>query len=142
MTAVDCGSVLAAARKLGKAQSAVSATISNLEIDLDLTLFDRTGYRPVPTEEGLNLLSYARTVLDSMGTFNAQVEAFSGSMEPSFAFYVQDGLMVERVVALCAQLADNFPQLELTIERVTKTTALNALRSGEADPEFVVQADT
>ena len=31
----------AAARKLGKVPSAVSMSIANLEIDLDLTLFDR-----------------------------------------------------------------------------------------------------
>lgn len=46
---VNTGSFSAAARKLGKAQSAVSTAISDLEIDLDLQLFDRSGRYPVLT---------------------------------------------------------------------------------------------
>jgi len=40
---IETGSFSAAARKLGKVPSAVSMSIANLEIDLDLTLFDRKG---------------------------------------------------------------------------------------------------
>ena len=43
------GSFSGAARALGKAQSAVSTQISNLEIDLGVELFDRTGRNPVLT---------------------------------------------------------------------------------------------
>jgi hypothetical protein len=38
--------------QLGKAQSAVSTAIANLEIDLGLELFDRSGRYPVLTEAG------------------------------------------------------------------------------------------
>ncbi|EGP01966.1 HpkR [Pasteurella multocida subsp. gallicida str. Anand1_poultry] len=39
------GSISAAARKLGKAQSAVSSAVANLEIALNQTLFDRSKKR-------------------------------------------------------------------------------------------------
>ncbi|MEK8074141.1 helix-turn-helix domain-containing protein [Rhodococcoides navarretei] len=40
---METGSFSAAARKLGKVPSAVSMSIANLEIDLNLTLFERKG---------------------------------------------------------------------------------------------------
>ncbi len=43
VTTVTEGSFSAAARKLGKAQSRVSTAVANLEIDLGVTLFDRSG---------------------------------------------------------------------------------------------------
>jgi DNA-binding transcriptional LysR family regulator len=61
--AVECGSFSAAARKLGKAQSAVSTAIANLEIDSDVELFDRSKRSPVLTTEGEALLPFARSVL-------------------------------------------------------------------------------
>ncbi|ELU07149.1 hypothetical protein CAPTEDRAFT_119712, partial [Capitella teleta] len=53
------GSFSAAARSLGKAQSGVSTTISNLEIDLGVELFDRTHRTPELTPAGRALLREA-----------------------------------------------------------------------------------
>ena len=52
----ELGSFSAAARKLGKAQSSVSALIQNLEIDLGLTLFDRSSRNPRLSQEGAAIL--------------------------------------------------------------------------------------
>lgn len=65
VTAAEFGSFSAAARRLGKAQSAVSAAISNLEIDLGSNLFDRSSYRAELTVSGVSLLDYARSILQS-----------------------------------------------------------------------------
>lgn len=46
---METGSFSAAARKLGKVPSAVSMSIANMEIDLNLNLFERKGREPVPT---------------------------------------------------------------------------------------------
>lgn len=40
------GSFSAAARKLGRSQSTISAAVASLEIDLDLVLFDRSSRKP------------------------------------------------------------------------------------------------
>ena len=48
-TVMECGSFSAAARQLGKVPSAVSMAIANLEIDLNLTLFERVRREPIPT---------------------------------------------------------------------------------------------
>ena len=51
--AATLGSFSAAARKLGKRQSTISEAIANLEIDLGLTLFDRSTRQPTLTEAEL-----------------------------------------------------------------------------------------
>ena len=140
VSAVECGSFSAAARKLGKAQSAVSATISNLEIDLDLTLFDRDGYRPVLTEAGDTVLKYARSVLSSVDMLRGQAEALSGSIEARFSLYVEDGLLVERVRSLLSGMADRFPSVELRVEQFSRSSVLKAVEAGDADAAFVCEA--
>ena len=54
--AATLGSFSAAARKLGKSQSTVSTAIANLEIDLGITLFDRSTRKPALTEHGRVML--------------------------------------------------------------------------------------
>ena len=56
LAAAESGSFSAAARKLGKAQSVVSSAIANLEIDLGLALFDRSGRYPQLTEAGARMV--------------------------------------------------------------------------------------
>ena len=46
------GSFSAAARKLGKSQSTVSAAVASLEIDLNVVLFDRSSRKPTLTPAG------------------------------------------------------------------------------------------
>ncbi len=50
-TVMETGSFSAAARQLGKVPSAVSMSIANLEIDVDMKLFERIGREPVPTAQ-------------------------------------------------------------------------------------------
>lgn len=59
------GSFSAAARKLGKSQSTVSAAVASLEIDLDVVLFDRSSRKPTLTAAGHVLLQRAEQVLEA-----------------------------------------------------------------------------
>ena len=72
--AVQNGSFSAAGRDLGKAQSAISAAIANLEIDLNLTLFDRQGYRPELTDQGESIRGYVATILESIDALESLKE--------------------------------------------------------------------
>lgn len=60
---IDTGSVRAAADSLHVTPSAVSAAISALEAALDTRLFDKAGRGIVPTDAGITLAGYARTLL-------------------------------------------------------------------------------
>ena len=59
----ESGSFAAAARSLGKAQSAVSYAVKQLENALDVDVFDRTGHRAVLTPVGVAVLDEGQSVL-------------------------------------------------------------------------------
>lgn len=104
--AVETGSFSAAARRLGKAQSRVSTAIANLEIDLGVTLFDRSGKYPVLTREGAHLLREAREILERCRAFSGHADLLAGGVEPLIRLAV-DELMPSSILA---DLLDGFPQ--------------------------------
>lgn len=141
VTAAQTGSFSAAARKLGKVQSAVSTAIANLEIDLNLTLFDRSGYRPELTEAGVRVLRHAQSVLDEVLALQADADALADLPTPQLTFYVEQGLWVPRVGDMVAALADTFPAVELCCGQMPRPALMTALHNGGVDLAFVTGAD-
>ena len=85
IAAVDEGSFSAAGRKLRRAQSVVSQTLANLEAQLGVKLFDRSGRYPRLTDEGRSLLVDARSVADNVDGFKARARAMREGLEPELA---------------------------------------------------------
>lgn len=59
----DHGSISAAARVLGLAQSSVSSSLQHLENEVGAVLIDRSGRGPRFTEAGQTMLHYARSII-------------------------------------------------------------------------------
>ena len=88
IAAADEGSFSAAGRKLRRAQSVVSHTLANLELQVGLALFDRSGRYPQLTEAGQALLEQAREAANSMDAFKARARMLAGGLEPELAVAV------------------------------------------------------
>lgn len=84
----DEGSFSGAARRLGRVQSAISQAVQTLEATLALTLFDRSGKKPVLTEAGRSILMDARQVVARTDTLRAHAGAIAGGCEPELALSV------------------------------------------------------
>ena len=78
------GSFSAAARRLGRVQSAVSQAMQTLEENLRLTLFDRSGKTPALTEAGRMVLNDARQVVQRAEALRTHAEAVAGGTEGSW----------------------------------------------------------
>ena len=78
IAAADEGSFSAAGRRLGRAQSVVSQTMANLESQLGVRLFERSGRYPVLTAEGRTLLADARAVIADVDSMKASRRRASG----------------------------------------------------------------
>src|SRR6266404_9250112 len=75
LTVVDVGSFAGAARKLNRATSVISYSISNLETQLGVMLFDRESTRkPQLTQPGRTVLAEARTVSSGIDGLRAKVK--------------------------------------------------------------------
>jgi DNA-binding transcriptional LysR family regulator len=62
IAAADEGSFSAAGRRLRRVQSVLSQTLANLEGQLGVTLFDRSGRFPMLTDQGRALLADAHSL--------------------------------------------------------------------------------
>jgi DNA-binding transcriptional LysR family regulator len=88
IAAADEGSFSAAGRRLRRAQSVVSQTLANLEGQLGVRLFDRSGHLPVLTDQGRALLANARAVAGDVDLLKARAKSLAGGLEPELSVAV------------------------------------------------------
>lgn len=112
---VDTGSFSAAARRLGKAQSVVSTAVANLEIDLDNTLFVRSGRYPQLTPAGERLLAEARIILERCEHFRGVAKSLGEGVETRLVLAVDELYPSEQLGALMDEFARRFPSVELEL---------------------------
>src|SRR6202011_1849049 len=82
IVSVDEGSFSAGARKLRRAQSAVSELVSNLETQIGVALFDRSGRYPKLTPQGAVLLADARGIMAGVDFMKARAKGIAAGLEP------------------------------------------------------------
>lgn len=132
LIAIENGSISAAARKLGKKQSQVSQWISDLEIDLGVTFFDRTGNKSTLSEQGEQLLPSLTHTLAQLDKLADKAAAMSFG-EPiairiGIEHYVPESLLLNAIGELF-----QLPNLDVEIYRGEHTDLREALVAGEAD---------
>lgn len=112
----DEGSFSAAARKLKRAQSAVSYGLANLEQLLDVQLFDRGGRTPVLTEGGVALLPLARLTMAQAGRLIARAAVVANGVEPDLRIAVDAICPAEVLVEIGRGFQRQFPTVSLRLE--------------------------
>jgi DNA-binding transcriptional LysR family regulator len=115
VAAAEAGSFSAAARRLRKAQSAVSTQVANLETDLGLVLFDRAARLPVLTEAGQRLLLEARVVLERREHLVGVARSLEHGVENRLVIAIDELYPEHALGALFAEFAREFPFVELEI---------------------------
>jgi len=109
------GSFSAAARVLGKAQAAVSTAMANLEVDLGVTLFDRSGRLPRLTLAGERMVAEARALLAQQGQLQAVAAELAAGVEARLTLAIDDGSLLPWLAPVLEQLAGRYPSLELEL---------------------------
>ena len=110
------GSFTAAARRLGRATSAISYAIDTLEQQLGLSLFNRgTTRKPRLTREGEAIVSEAKAVALSVETLRARVRGFLDNLEPEVSVLVDAMFPLDRLAALLRQFNDRFPTVPVRL---------------------------
>jgi DNA-binding transcriptional LysR family regulator len=134
LTVIETGSFAAAGRRLGRATSAVSYAIANLEQQLGVQLFDRDhARRPALTEAGAAVLSEARSVSVVVDNLRAKVKGLLDGLEAEIALAVDVMLPTARLVDAMRAFEATFPTvaLRLYVEALGAVTQL--VHSGIAD---------
>ncbi|HEY4134137.1 MAG TPA: LysR family transcriptional regulator [Alphaproteobacteria bacterium] len=127
LAVVDAGSFAAAARRLGRAPSAISYAIDTLEAQLGLPLFDRVATRkPQLTQAGQAVLAEARKVARGVDQLRAKVQGLSQGLEAEVSVAVDVMLPTARLVDALQAFQTAFPTvaLRLHVEALGAVTQL------------------
>lgn len=139
LAVLDSGSFSAAARQLGRVPSAVSMAIANLEAELDLELFDRSGREPKPTAQALALEPQARLLIAQLQQLNTQALELSQGLETRLTLVIAPELQSTPWVRPLQVLAREHPSLEVQVITAPQTDALRLLHEGGAQLALVFQ---
>jgi DNA-binding transcriptional LysR family regulator len=123
LAVVEAGSFSGAARKLRRAQSAVSYGIATLERQLGVTLFDRSALRPTPTEAGQALLPRARGVVEDADDLGASAQRMSEGLEPRVTLAVEVLYPMPLMLTALEAFQKKYPSVPLLL----RTEAMGAV---------------
>jgi DNA-binding transcriptional LysR family regulator len=115
IAAVDEGSFSAGARRLRRAQSAVSELVSNLEGQIGVVLFDRSERYPKLTPAGVVLVADARSVLANVDLLKARAKGISGGLESELSAVVDVLFPIEAIAESAKEFRDRFPRTPLRL---------------------------
>ncbi len=135
------GSFSAAARKLHRAQSVISYTIANLEMQLDLKLFQREGVRePRLTPEGQAMLADARRISGALQAIRARAQGLKRGLEAELSIAVDVVLPSPALVRVLETFAAEFPTVPLRLSVGAMGIVWQQLLTRQCDVSFGGQA--
>jgi DNA-binding transcriptional LysR family regulator len=115
IAAVDEGSFSAGARRLRRAQSAISELVSNLEAQIGVVLFDRSERYPKLTSAGVLLVADARSVVANVDLLKARAKGISGGLESELSVVVDVLFPIEAIAESATEFRDRFPRTPLRL---------------------------
>lgn len=127
------GGFSAAARAMHRAQSAITYAVQKLEEQVDVPLFDRSGYRPVLSEAGRALLPRAVRILEELDAFGAQARGIAGGLEPEVSLVVEAMYPMPRLVRILSEFQREFASVQLRIHVESLGATSQAVLDGHAD---------
>ncbi len=86
-------------------------SIANLEIDLDLTLFDRKGREPAPTDEARVLYEKTSQLLIEMNQWKQHAHALSTGLEANLTIVIVSELFTHQLDRLYLSFRESFSRL-------------------------------
>ncbi len=141
VTVAEAGSFRAAAGRLYRVQSGVSVSIANLEAQLGVLLFDRSGHRPVLTAEGQVLLGNARDILLRVDAMRAKAQGLGDGLELELSLAVDTLFPVEQVGIAIARMRATFPSVMVRVAVEPLGGPLLALREKRCTLAIMVGED-
>jgi DNA-binding transcriptional LysR family regulator len=128
----EAGSFSAAARRLGRVQSAVSTTMAQLEEQLGLQLWDRSTRIATLTDHGRAVLAAAHRVLAEADAVRRTVAELAGGVEARVSLCVDALFPDTALVELAVTFARAFPGVDLHIATETMSAVSERVLDGSA----------
>lgn len=134
LAVVESGSLAGAGRKLGRATSAVSYAIENLEAVLGIEVFDReTTKKPRVSEAGKAVLAEAHALLRGFDKLRAKVKGLSDGLEAQVSLVVDVLFPADDLAAALRAFQTTFPTVPIRLYVEALGAVSQRLLEGDAD---------
>ena len=138
--AIACGSVRAAADKLGIAPSAVSRQIGLLEEELASVLLERHRKGVAPTHAGQILIDYYRQHMAHQHDMLAKIDSLRGLQSGSVSIVSGEGFAQELIAGPIRQFRRQHPGISVSLDIFGTTEIVRRVREDEAEIGLVYYA--
>lgn len=136
-TVIDEGSAIKASEKLFVSQSAVSHQIREIELRLNLKLFDRIGKRLIPTETGRLLVDTANQVLPAMSELKKKIKNLQDGSNTRLRISTECYTCYHWLPALIEKFHQNKSSILIDIVAQATRKPIEFLQRGELDLAIV-----
>jgi DNA-binding transcriptional LysR family regulator len=133
LTVVEKGSFSAASRALNRAQSVVSYTITGLEAQLGVALFERVGTkRPELTEAGQSVLEDARRMVADLDLMRARIRGLKDGLEGYLSVAISVMVPSEVISRVLSTFQSRYPTVSLGVTVGELGVVVEAVANGTA----------
>lgn len=137
ISVVETGSVTEAARRLGRTQPAITLQMKRLEDLTGKTLFRPESRRPVLTEDGDLVLSYAKSILRLHDELLDKLS--SPDIEGHVVLGTPDLYAAYLLPSILALFRKSFPRIQVELRCSLSTPLVNLVQHGEVDIALVTR---
>jgi DNA-binding transcriptional LysR family regulator len=133
LAVAEAGSFSAASRQLNRAQSVISYTIGNLEAQLEMALFDRSGSRQTRlTEAGKALLADSRRIMADLQVMRARAKALKQGLEAEVSLAISNMVPIHAIVDALTEFGKRYPSVALHLNSGELGMVMDMVSSGRA----------
>lgn len=136
------GSIRKAADKLHIAASAISRSISQLEYELGVELFDRASHGMVLTAAGEVYLRYARSALLDVERVKSELDSLRGLQSGHVRIASIEGVTSDLVISSIVEFRKKYPRIVMELTVAGSSIVTKSIRSREADIGITANTDT
>lgn len=122
-----------AAESCGISQSTLSSLVQKLEIELDVTIFDRNSHPVKPTAVGEEIISRAKLLLFNAAQVKELVATRKGESVGKVSLGITSTVAPYLLPKMLKYLSINHPDIELHVEEARVSTLVSQLERGELD---------
>lgn len=137
----ETGSFSKAAQSLNKDRSTIHQHVGNLEVDLGINLFDRSGKFPKITTEGASLLTQARHILYHAQVLQNSGDSLAAGLEASLTIYHDISLPISVIEQVQVAVHQQYPQTQLHWIHRGRQESISALAENHADIAIILKKD-
>jgi DNA-binding transcriptional LysR family regulator len=130
---VEETSLAKAAEREHLAPSAISKRLADLELNLNIKLFERRPNGMFPTAAGMALLHHARLIMRNVGDLETELNEFAGGVRGTIRVQSNATAMARYLPEDLKSFFASYPQVRVELEESTSPETLKAVADNAAD---------